>query len=560
VAAHRDKDGRPRLLPTVQPPRDKEVAQLLSTWPIRVKFLIGLGLLLLQMVILAVSSLHSTYAYRSLVKDLSWRAEELPLSGELSRQVSDLRVTLSELRGLRTAALPNAPSEQIPLRVGMVRDQFRDKLVEVEEALSQYRAQLENKLQAGSPMADDQREWTTVHKIENALRGLREQYHTQNWALNDIKLDQLDAELENLQTLAAELPSHLQRKMRYFADDVRAQYRTMLVAAWIASLSAALVFALITKLSYQWIFRPLRVLIAGSRQVAAGQFGHRIHLETRDEMAELAEAMNDMTDRFQAIRDDLDRQVQERTKQVVRSEQLASVGFLAAGVAHEINNPLASIALCAESLESRIRDILDQSNSDHAVVGNYLRMIQSEAFRCKEITEKLLDFSRIGTARRQDTELGELVGGVIDMIRHLGKYQRKEIRLESTGPMIAPVNPQEIKQVVLNLLTNALDSTDEGGSVRVTIGRRDHCAELAVIDNGCGMSPEVQERVFEPFFTRRREGQGTGLGLSISYRIVADHGGTIDAQSPGPGLGATFRVRLPLTDSDKEVHHQYRAA
>ena len=96
------------------------------------------------------------------------------------------------------------------------------------------------------------------------------------------------------------------------------------------------------------------MLVKGSRRVAAGEFGYRIALQTHDEMAELADALNDMTARFQAIRDDLDRQVQERTKQVVRSEQLASVGFLAAGVAHEINNPLASIAMCAESLESRL--------------------------------------------------------------------------------------------------------------------------------------------------------------------------------------------------------------
>ncbi len=110
------------------------------------------------------------------------------------------------------------------------------------------------------------------------------------------------------------------------------------------------------RLSYRWIFRPLRMLIAGSRRVAAGEFGYRIRLDTDDEMAELAKALNDMTARFQEIRDDLDRQVQERTKQVVRSEQLASVGFLAAGVAHEINNPLASIAMCAESLEGRFRE------------------------------------------------------------------------------------------------------------------------------------------------------------------------------------------------------------
>src|SRR5438874_10158794 len=107
-------------------------------------------------------------------------------------------------------------------------------------------------------------------------------------------------------------------------------------------------------------------------------------------MAELADAVNDMTARFQAICDDLDRQVQERTKQVVRSEQLASVGFLAAGVAHEINNPLASIAICAESLEGRLREVLSADDVGQKIILNYLRMIQNEAFRCKGITETLL--------------------------------------------------------------------------------------------------------------------------------------------------------------------------
>ena len=123
--------------------------------------------------------------------------------------------------------------------------------------------------------------------------------------------------------------------------------------AWVTSSLAALLFVLFVKLFYDWVFRPLRILIKGSRRVAAGQFHYRIQLDTHDEMSELAEAMNDMTARFREIRDDLDQQVRERTNQVVRSEQLASVGFLAAGVAHEINNPLASIAMCAESLESR---------------------------------------------------------------------------------------------------------------------------------------------------------------------------------------------------------------
>src|SRR6185437_10038710 len=136
----------------------------------------------------------------------------------------------------------------------------------------------------------------------------------------------------------------------------------------VTSVTAAGMLALFVKLFYQWIFLPLRVLIDGSRRVASGEFTHRIYLDGDDEMSELAGAMNDMTSRFQAIRDDLDRQVQERTRQVVRSEQLASVGFLAAGVAHEINNPLASIALCAESLEGRMSDVVAADGEEFKIV------------------------------------------------------------------------------------------------------------------------------------------------------------------------------------------------
>jgi signal transduction histidine kinase len=548
---------------------------VLSKWPIRVKLLVGLGLLVLLVAILSGSGLYTTYAYRGLVKSLSWRVSELPVAAELGRQVGELRIMLSELHGLRAASFPDAARGRAPLQVRMVRDQFRAQLDEVEQTLAGYRRQLEHKLQADSHMADTEPEWETVHQIEAALKRVHQANREQDWMLDAVRIGRLDNELANLQALSAELPSHLHAKLGGFADEVRGQYRTLIVGTWITSVSAGLVFALFVQLSYRWIILPLRVLINGSRKVASGQFGYRIHLDTRDEMSELADALNDMTARFQAIHDDLDRQVQQRTQQVVRSEQLASVGFLAAGVAHEINNPLASIAMCAESLESRIGELLAppagvrESGSDHsaaqqqAVIDNYLRMIQNEAFRCKEITEKLLDFSRIGPVERQDTELGELVQGVIDMISHLGKYQRKHIQFARGSAVFAAVNPQEIKQVVLNLLINALDSLDAEGSVRIALVPRDGMAELTVADNGCGMDALVLKHLFEPFFTRSRAGQGTGLGLSISYRIVADHGGEIEAHSPGPGQGSTFRVRLPLAEKSrdkKETEHRYPTA
>jgi signal transduction histidine kinase len=193
----------------------------------------------------------------------------------------------------------------------------------------------------------------------------------------------------------------------------------------------------------------------------------------------------------------------------------------------------------------------------------YLRMIQSEAFRCKGITEKLLDFSRIGEVRRQNADLRELTVGVIDMVRHLGKYQDRTISLvgeEKTEPIFAAVNTQEIKQVVLNLITNALDSLDPGGALQIELAQSRDKAEIVFTDDGCGMTDEVLAHLFEPFFTRKRGGQGTGLGLSIVYRIVTDHGGQIDAQSDGPGRGSRFKVTLPLARTSKETSHRYQAA
>jgi len=534
---------------------------MLRKWPIRVKLYVGLGLLVLVVGILSGSGLLGTLAYRDLAKSLSWRVAELPVAAELSRHVGDLRITLGELQGLRASPFLDAlgadigfregsGSDDVPLRIRVIREQFRDQLVRVEDTLARYRDQLDHQLRTVPQMADNQAERETVRKIEAALCRVHEANRDEDWMLDDVRIGRLDAELENLQSLAVELPSHLHEKMAGFSSEVRGQYRGMIAGTVATTAAAVLILGLFVRLSWTWIARPLRVLIYGSRVVASGQFDHRIYLDSEDEMAELAEALNDMTDRFQTIRDDLDRQVRERTKQVVRSEQLASVGFLAAGVAHEINNPLASIAMCAESLQGRVDDVLPPDSKHRDLVEHYLQMIQDEAFRCKGITEQLLDFSRVGQATRQKVELGGLVQDVVNMVGHLGRYQGKRIEFDHIDPVAAPINVSEIKQVVLNLLTNALDSLDDRGDdegcVKIALRRREAMAELTVTDNGGGIAPEVLENVFEPFFTRRKAGQGTGLGLSISYRIIDDHGGEITAESPGVGQGATFTVRLPV--------------
>jgi signal transduction histidine kinase len=247
----------------------------------------------------------------------------------------------------------------------------------------------------------------------------------------------------------------------------------------------------------------------------------------------------------------------------VRSERLASVGFLAAGVAHEINNPLASIAFCSEALEARLQSLTRLLASsvrpeDIEVYTKYLKMIQEEAFRCKNITERLLAFSRTGEVKREPADLARLVQSVIDIAQHLPNYKGKEITFLTNaerlpgGRITAPVNAEEIKSVVLNLVVNALDSMEDGGKLEVRLGQRDGMAELEFIDTGCGMSQEVLENIFEPFFTRSRTGKGTGLGLTISHRIINQHGGELDAHSGGPGQGSTFTVRLPVQVKEAE--------
>ena len=151
--------------------------------------------------------------------------------------------------------------------------------------------------------------------------------------------------------------------------------------------------------------------------------------------------------------------------------------------------------------------------------------------------------------QRQNTDLTELVQGVIDMVKHLGKYRHKHIEFDQPEHVIAAVNVQELKQVVLNLVTNGLDSLDPGGTVSISVRKVGCWAELVVRDNGCGMNEEVLKHLFEPFFTRRRDGSGTGLGMSITYRIITDHGeGTAVRQGERMGLirfGSRVDVFLP---------------
>ena len=532
---------------------------------IRYKLLIGVSLLFLIVCVLSVSGLLGVNSYRGLVRTVSLRAAELPLADNLTRSVAELRITFSRYR-------PTKDVGDSRVYNALLHDQFELQLADVKQALKKYREQLEQIEPDGTEIRDNREEWDTVTSIQRTLERIEKLSAADDWVLENFRGDDnLLAELDGLYQLASTLPGHLQSRMSQLKGNARGEYHTLLGLTWTTSILSIAMLGLLVQLFYAWVFRPLRVLIQGTRIVASGKFEHRIQSNSHDEMAELAAALNDMTTRFCEIRDELDQQVKQRTKEVVRSEQLASVGFLAAGVSHEINNPLAIIAWSAEALESRVHDIIyaddlrpdDEHNKEVTVLKNYLRRIQDEAFRCKGITEKLLDFSRIGDVEHHDTDLRELTNDVIEMVKHVGTYKNKHIEFRCTERVVACVNSQEIKQVLLNLITNALDSLGEDGTVTVELGLHRGQASLIVRDDGCGMTGEVLEHLFEPFLhqTPRRSRDRLGAIDQLSDRDRSRRQDRSDERrSPERARGSVFFSPLVGTNHESQQQRRYQVA
>ena len=518
---------------------------------------VAVAMLFAIVIVLTIASIQGAIKFRSLSKTIQERSLELPKAAELGQQVSRLRTLLFELN------FPAQMPQQFSIST-VDRSDFTKQLANVEHAFQNYELQLINS-KSDDSMLKLHKDPGFIEEFRNHLEQIKsiiDEEDPTNWVWRQDQIySPLENELSELQRLAAEIPVSMQQRTVAFANESRNKYKAWIWVTAVSGVAALLILGGLIFGFNQRFMQPLNVLLNGSREVASGNYHHRVLLHRDDELSELGDALNSMTENFQTIQQDLNRQVQERTKEVVRSEKMASVGFLAAGVAHEINNPLASIAWSAESLESRIHDILspdvqsdpDQRQSEIEDMQTYLRRIQSEAFRVKEITGSLLDFSRIGDVQKKPVSLRPVVDSVIDIVKPLSKYRTRNIQFQVDSNPVVVVNEQEMKQVMLNLITNALGSVEEHGTVEINLRQEGKSGVLVVRDNGCGMDPEVQKHLFEPFFTRRRDGQGTGLGLSITYQIIEDHGGNITAQSDGPGQGSTFVIRLPLVSHEQKL-------
>ena len=231
---------------------------------------------------------------------------------------------------------------------------------------------------------------------------------------------------------------------------------------------------------------------------------------------------------------------------VARAEKLAAVGRLAAGVVHEINNPLATIAACAESLEKRIEEGAFSDSPDAEDLREYLGLIRDEAFRCKSITNGLLDFSRLRSGQRVPVKINDLIKATARLVTHQQRGDNIKIEIETADDLpVVLGDGGQLQQAVVALATNAIDAMPEGGTLTLRAAQSGSRILIEVRDTGIGIPPENMTKIFDPFFTTKDIGRGTGLGLAVCYGILSDHGGRLDVRSTA-AVGTTFTITLPV--------------
>ena len=309
----------------------------------------------------------------------------------------------------------------------------------------------------------------------------------------------------------------------------------------------ALILVVAVAVSLSWaLTRNVAKLREGAESIRDNRLGHRLEINSGDEMESLAKTFNAMADSIQEYQESLERKVEDRTRrvqqverQLMQSEKLAAIGFLAAGVAHEINNPISIITTRLELISKA----LDKGKVD--VVKKDLEVLRSHATRIGKIAASLLTFSRESSSELEDVDINEAVRRVMGLVGI--PIRKKGIELDiSLAPHLPPVRASYsgMEQVIYNIAYNAHQATAPGGRISIkTFAVDDGHVGLTISDTGEGIPKDVIKRVFEPFFTTKEVGEGTGLGLSISYGLINDFGGSIRVDSE-PGAGAVFTIIL----------------
>ena len=329
----------------------------------------------------------------------------------------------------------------------------------------------------------------------------------------------------------------------------------VLLVSLVSIVAICIIVALIL---IHFIERPVKELVLGTHRISGGDLEHFIPVATNDEIGHLASSFNQMTRDLQKAQEEiqegirnLEHKVEERTEelktaqaQLLHSEKLAAIGKLAATVAHEINNPLTGVYTYIKLMERK----LDQGQVDAADVGKYagyLNTMRREVERTTAIVRNLLDFTRPKEPVRKPLNLVTVVEESLSLIRNKLSLNNIEVANRMTSLPDILADPAHMKQVFLNLLVNACEAMETGGTLTIDSGcdEQENRITVSVQDTGTGIEPGNLGRIFDPFFSTKEK--GTGLGLSVVNGIVTRHGGKVEVES-SPGKGTTIRVTLPI--------------
>jgi len=308
------------------------------------------------------------------------------------------------------------------------------------------------------------------------------------------------------------------------------------------------------------ITNPLQKMVVATHEIAKGDLSHKVEVDSRDEIGYLANSFNQMTADLKTANQKLiewgktlEKKVEERTKELremqahlIQSEKLASLGKLAAGIAHEINNPLGGILIYSH--------LLLEDTSRKSPHYENLKKIVKETSRCKDIVKGLLEFARPKEPEVSQIDLNDVVDRSLAIVEKQALFQNiKIIKAYMPGLPKIVADGSQLQQVFMNIIINAAEAMDGKGvlSLSTSLDTDGACIEAKISDTGHGINEEDKKRLFEPFFSTKEVGKGTGLGLAISYSIIQIHQGTIDVKSE-EGKGSTFTVRLPVKRKNKD--------
>jgi len=331
------------------------------------------------------------------------------------------------------------------------------------------------------------------------------------------------------------------------------------------TVAAVLVFSFLSIL-FIWkvVASPMKQLLRGIQKVASGDVAQRVPVRSQDEFGELAGSFNKMTESLVQAQEEnlawaqtLEQRVQEKTRDLESAqrilferEKMASIGKLAATVAHEVNNPLEGILtyarLTLKKLEKGVSD-----PAPRAEMQENLRTIERESMRCGDLMRNLLAFARKSPSQREPNDLNELIRHGLALVRHQMELRGIELKADlQDGLPLLRCDAGQVRQVILAILVNATEAMPAGGTLRVStaVDKRQQNVEVRIRDTGVGIPPEVLPHIFDPFFTTKESQQNTGLGLAVAHSILEQHGGSISVKS-APGQGSEFLIALPLHGS-----------